>query len=300
MMRRWLAVLVVASCGRIGFDPNQSDASDASDAAACTLGPFAPPVRLTGAANGPGDEWTHSPALDETIVVFHSYRAPSQGADLWLTTLPDLPYGAIIPELATVDNEFNPSITNDATDMVFIRGVGTPKLYETTRPDAKMGTPWSTPQVVAAIDTGTSNTPFISEDGLRVVFGSSRPGVVGGYDLYESSRLSRADPLSSPVQLLSVESNTNDQCPVLSADGLELYFSSLRPGGPGGYDVYVARRAMLSDDFSTPQLVGPLSSTQDECVTRLTRDGRRMYMNYDALVAGGGNADLWIASRDCQ
>jgi hypothetical protein len=49
---------------------------------------------------------------------------------------------------------------------------------------------------------------------------------------------------SAPVHLGTVvNSATRDENPTLSADGLSLYFISDRPGGVGGVDIWVTRRA---------------------------------------------------------
>ncbi|NIM98071.1 MAG: hypothetical protein GTO24_08345, partial [candidate division Zixibacteria bacterium] len=46
--------------------------------------------------------------------------------------------------------------------------------------------------------------------------------------------------------------------PSISADGLELYFSSDRPGGYGLDDIYVMTRATTEDDWGEPVNLGPI------------------------------------------
>ena len=66
-------------------------------------------------------------------------------------------------------------------------------------------------------------------------------GGLGGYDLYMSLRMEEG--WSEPVNLgPAVNSEDHEMGPCLSADGRWLYFSSNRPGGMGGYDIYRAER----------------------------------------------------------
>src|SRR4030095_11813713 len=44
----------------------------------------------------------------------------------------------------------------------------------------------------------------------------------------------------------------NDERPNISKDGLSLYFSSDRPGGCGGADIYVSQRASADSPWETP------------------------------------------------
>jgi len=56
------------------------------------------------------------------------------------------------------------------------------------------------------------------------------------------TRASSGEPWSSAALVPVVNSATNDTAAFLSADGCELWFSSDRPGGVGGVDLYHTRR----------------------------------------------------------
>lgn len=107
-------------------------------------------------------------------------------------------------------------------------------------------------------------TPALSPDGLSLYFLSSRPGGVGGLDLWVSRRASPDDPWGVPANLgATVNSTVADAAPYISRDGHELFFSSNRPGGFGLTDVWVSWRAHTHDDFAweTPVNVGPPVNT---------------------------------------
>jgi OOP family OmpA-OmpF porin len=84
--------------------------------------------------------------------------------------------------------------------------------------------------------------PSLRFDGLEMFFQSDRPGSVG-IDLWVSTRERVIDPWSTPVNLgATVNSTSADQGAYISADGQTLFFTSNRPGGFGGFDLYVTTR----------------------------------------------------------
>ncbi len=86
--------------------------------------------------------------------------------------------------------------------------------------------------------------PVVRFDGLEMFLFSDRPGTLGDYDLWSSSRRSVSDPWTTPVNLgAQVNSDSPDQQGWLASDRRTLYFSSSRPGGIGGLDLYVTTRA---------------------------------------------------------
>ena len=74
-----------------------------------------------------------------------------------------------------------------------------------------------------------------------------------------------------------------DQYPCLSPDGLLLFFSddwgfTPRPGGFGGADLWMARRASLSDPWQAPVNLGPVvNGVGEEYQPRIAPDGQRLY-----------------------
>jgi len=91
----------------------------------------------------------------------------------------------------------------------------------------------------------------ISKDGLSLYYVSNpNPTSLGEFDIFVSQRTSLDSPWGPPVNVgPNVNSPYNESKPFLSADGHRLYFQSDRPGGCGGYDMYVSRRKDTRDDF---------------------------------------------------
>jgi hypothetical protein len=92
--------------------------------------------------------------------------------------------------------------------------------------------------------------PMVRKDGLEIVFDSTRPGTLGGPDIYAATRSSVGTPWSTPVNLgPTINTAAAETRASLSWDGLTLFFGSNRSSstlGPDGVtfssDIYVATR----------------------------------------------------------
>jgi serine/threonine protein kinase/Tol biopolymer transport system component/tetratricopeptide (TPR) repeat protein len=94
----------------------------------------------------------------------------------------------------------------------------------------------------------------------------------------------------------AVNSPSGGLMPYVSPDGLELYFSSNRPGGYGGFDIWVARRANVQDPWGAPINLGPPVNTEaSEAVTGISADGLTLYVHY--APPRYGSQDLSTSTR---
>lgn len=120
---------------------------------------------------------------------------------------------------------------------------------ETAKPSAE----WTPPLNVGETVNSSFNEflPALSRNGLSLYFASDRPGSLGAEDLWVSQRERRGAPWSEPVNLGALLNTTfNERSPELSRDGHLLFFATDRPGGFGGFDIWVAWRAHTHDDFA--------------------------------------------------
>src|SRR4051794_8243751 len=127
---------------------------------------------------------------------------------------------------------------------------------------AKHFQPWGTPVNLETI-AGTSaelNTaasegcPIQSPDGLSLYFASTRPGGLGGQDIWVAQRDDSNDGWGTPVNVgAPVNSTADDFCPS-PARGHRFFFVSARAGGCGGADIYATR--LEGDGFAEPQNLG--------------------------------------------
>jgi Tol biopolymer transport system component len=141
--------------------------------------------------------------------------------------------------------------------------------------------------------------PSMSADGLELFFNSNRAGGVGEFDLWVTMRPTLEDSWEEPINLGSIVNTTDhDSAPFISPDGLSLYFESTRPGGYGGWDIWVTTRATRADEWSKPINLGPpINTSTDDRSGSISPDGLTFFFS-SSRTGGSGSTDLWISTRD--
>jgi hypothetical protein len=105
-------------------------------------------------------------------------------------------------------------------------------------------------------------------------------------------------PEFSPPTLvaeLAIDGEENDN-PTLTADLLEIYFTSEREGGAGDVDVWTARRASVDDPFGSPEPVTVVNTDQTETSPAVSLDGLELWLGTER-EGGLGEQDIWLARR---
>jgi Tol biopolymer transport system component len=87
--------------------------------------------------------------------------------------------------------------------------------------------------------------PQLTHDGLEIFFASNRPGGLGLQDIWTSTRPDLFSPWDPPVNLDAINTSANDGQPTISADRKVLLFTSTRPGGYGGQDLWMSVRTRV-------------------------------------------------------
>ena len=126
------------------------------------------------------------------------------------------------------------------------------------------------------------------------------PAPVATPALQVRSELAAAAPSewSEPVNLgAPINSPAADQSPALSADGLSLYFASDRPGGLGGVDLWVSRRATPESPWDTPVNLGAAINSPDiESGPDLSANGHLLFFQ-SSRPGGEGSNDIYVSYR---
>jgi hypothetical protein len=133
-------------------------------------------------------------------------------------------------------------------------------LFETRR--ASLDVPFgpATP-MPSVIDDYSAQTPWISSDGLMLLFSSTRPGSRGLEDIWVATRSNLSETFGAPTNFdeffpgSQVNTAYEEYMPCLSSDGLVVFVADLydgRPGGRGGPDVWMATRPNRQAPFGRP------------------------------------------------
>ena len=136
----------------------------------------------------------------------------------------------------------------------------------------------------------------ISSDGNYIFFTScSRNGGKGQCDIWLTSKKNNRwyEPknLQSPINTKYWESQ-----PSISSDGRMLYFSSDRPGGYGGTDIWVSE--FSNSGWSAPKNLGPtVNTSKDEQFPFIHSDNRTLYFSSNGHP-GLGKSDLYLTRKD--
>lgn len=140
--------------------------------------------------------------------------------------------------------------------------------------------------------------PEISSDGLALYFQSNRAGGEGGFDIYVAQRANTTDAWGTPKQLGpgTINTNANEVGSSIAADGLTLIFSADRTT-PNAYDLYIATRTSVADDWGTAVRMGSIINTEfDEGGPSLSSDGLTLFFHSDRK-GGRGLSDIYMATR---
>jgi hypothetical protein len=89
----------------------------------------------------------------------------------------------------------------------------------------------------------------------------------------------------------------DDRMPNVRSDGLEIVFSSDRPGGAGSQDVYVASRRSVFDCWSAPRRIEntAINTAASETRASLSGDGTRLYFGRKLGLTDPG--DIYVSTR---
>lgn len=110
--------------------------------------------------------------------------------------------------------------------------------------------------------------------------------------------VARAVPIDfmAPVNVAELNTEWVERDPALTADGLEVFFQSDRPGGAGLGDIWRATRPNASSSFGAPVNVAELNTPGGEGGPHLSPDGLVLYFHRNWGDHTDG-ADIFVATR---
>jgi len=143
---------------------------------------------------------------------------------------------------------------------------------------------------------GGDGSPSITSDGKFLYFASSREDGFGNVDLYLAEFI---DEKWSNIKNLGdkINSKSFDSHPTISPDGKILYFTSDRPGGVGGLDIWYSVKDE-NGNWSEPINLGkPINTEKDESSPYISADGITLYFCSNGHP-GFGRYDIFVSRKD--
>ncbi|XDD46260.1 OmpA family protein [Leptospira sp. WS39.C2] len=222
------------------------------------------------------------------------------------------------PPLNTQNVEYNPIISPTGRYLVFQSnrpgGEGGMDIWITENlsfPDRMKLPVWSAPKNFRELNTtnfeGMFSILFDEEEKPYELYFTSvrdksqkdskknREGY-DGLNLYYTKINQRTGLWSIPTHINEINSNFEDKMPAVSPDGCSVVFSSNRPGGLGGFDLWISKREPITMDteknpdkpkikcrdgiWQKPISLGPVINTgEDEISPNFHWDGLRLYFS---------------------
>ena len=258
--------------------------------------------------NTPADETSTKVSFDGLSLVFASKRPGGLGNfDLWIATrtTTDDQWSDPVWLGETVNSMYTdtePSMSSDGLALYFRStrpgGAGGSDIWITKR--TSVFESWGAPENLGSIINSqySDAAPCISPNGLSLYFSSSRPGGSGSYDIWVATRTTTGDSWGTPVNAGStVNSSSADDGPTISSNGLSLYFHSRRSGGFGKDDIWVSKKAGISNPWSRPVNLGPtVNNSSNQAWASVSPDGFTLYLCKD-WYAGFAGWEIFTGKR---
>jgi Tol biopolymer transport system component len=152
------------------------------------------------------------------------------------------------------------------------------------------------PRVVPGINSPElDHLPWLSADGLELLFVSDRPSPNAFSNIWVTRRTSTVDPFAEPVELEGINTGFREEGFSLSADGLTLVFSSNREGS-ADLDIWLATRSERDATFGEPVNLSAVNSAAPDGDAMLSPDGLELFFTSER----NGTNQLFRATRQCE
>jgi hypothetical protein len=294
-MRRWhrLGSLLLYACkaelgnGARG-QPDAADSADGplvqSDAAVDTmvmLGPWGTPAAVTGASSALGEDDATLSSNKLEMYFKRTDAGPDNNIYLMTRASESAAWStpAAVAAFDTTASEESPRLSSDDLTMYFGRAG---QIYKSIRTSTTSA--WQASTLVATLNTAANEKwANVCDNGYAIV---SRAVSGQGQDLFEGTITAGAT-----TALTALNSTTNEQGALLTADCLHLYFQSERAGT---FDIYMSTRTSVTGAWSDPTLLPDFNTTTfNEEDPWISTDQRTFVF----VTNANGNKDVYISTR---
>jgi len=288
--------------------------ADAQNVRGTRFGSWTTPINIGSPVNSTADDVSPVISKDGRTLYFSSTRPGSQGEDMWVSRRANerSEWGEPV-NLGSVVNSTGVdrvrSISPDGRVLLFQSnrlGTGGSDIWASVRQRKNDDLSWGPPvnlgtMINSAADEVAANYLFGSDrHGAKLFFSSGRLGLP---DIYESD-IPFEGNFGEPVNVAELNSPHVESCIWISADGLEIIFSSTRPDPANllsSYDLFTATRASVEDRWDPPASLGPTVNAEgyQDVGPTVSSDGETMY--FSSRRPGGlgsaGSSDIYVTTR---
>ena len=295
-----------------------------SDSAGPTLSPsvqprfsfsssdWSAPENLGSVVNSAGPDVNASLSPDELSLYFTSDRAGGLGAnDIWVARRDCIDCAWQAPvnlgaPINTASIDGGPRLSIDGHLLFFQSqrpgGHGSDDIYVSRRDNPNDDFGWGAPVLLGPdVNTAASEQAAAylqsAEDGAANLY-FNRTTATTAADLYYAP-VSRDGETRGPAVAVSElnDGASIDQHATIRKDGREMFFSSTRAGGLGGFDIYTSTRRSVHDPWSAPaRLAAPMNTASNDMQPSLSANGRTLIFASNRPGGFGAN-DLYVSTR---
>jgi len=271
------------------------------------------PVNMGPIINSTAGDVNSTLSPDDLSLYITSSRAGGLGAtDIWVAhrDCTDCDWHAPVnlgEPFNAAGQDAGPRLSNDGHLLFFQsdrgRSAGISYIYVARRDNPNDDFGWGAPVLLGPdVNTpdGNQQAAFYlqsAEDG-RGNFYFNRSTLATPQPEIYTAAISRDGETLGPATIvpeLNVAAS-NDQHVTMRKDGREIFFSSDRAGGSGGFDIYTSTRRSVHEPWSAPVNLGALNTTSNDMQPSLSADGRTLVFSSNRPGGFGAN-DLWISTR---
>lgn len=262
---------------------------------------FAAPVPLTS-LNTAEDDGAARLSEDELTVYVNAVRsADGPSYDIFYAERPDLTdsfgplkrFPSVDNSIDTANDEYAPNVSDNGLVLIFERknlATSNSDIYTATRTSKQA--PFGPVSSVANLNTADYEANVFIRGDTRELWHVRKDPTI---DIF----LATLTPGTGYVitKPANINSPDADNSPVITKNGLALYFQSARPIAAGRTDtnVWVATRSSPMAPFNAPVVVANVNSTDNEYPGFISADGCRLYIS--SRRPGLGGEDMYVAIR---
>jgi hypothetical protein len=154
-------------------------------------------------------------------------------------------------------------------------------------PDSLLGQWGAAVEITELTSDNVDTDPSLTDDQLEIYFASTRPGGLGGLDIWRATRADVDESWTNIEAVVELNTAGNDASPEVSGNGLKLFLTT-------GDNLYSSDRAAKGLAWSTPDIVTELNSAAADTGATRTSDELNVFFGSSRNI---GISRIYMAQR---